>query len=302
MDAKPFPRYLFSPGALSALFLSFSQTFTLFLPSKKLPSLSLSLSLSWKKLLFLYLQVLPFPFHLFKETPLSNLWMMAQAAESYVADGRLGYMEPCPGVELYVCPPGSTTSRLLPADALPPSESPSELGGGTPLVGVVVWRRALLSPRPPKQPSSKSNKVPLSRKPKIPPPSPREQERVVDDVPPGFGPPREDDDLPEFDFRRTSFSGPDSAVQMRELIQKYGSHSGPVASKPLWEDDDDIPEWKPQQLAPPPQPPQPQPQFHPHVAVQPGAWQPYGGGHGFVAGDRRGVMDWRYDVHRSRGM
>ncbi|KAE9603731.1 hypothetical protein Lal_00001998 [Lupinus albus] len=105
---------------------------------------------------------------------------------------------------------------------------------------------------------------------------------VDDDVPPGFGPPvaRIEDDLPEFNF--SSGSNPSHVIQkpmgpsivpyhsvkqslpsrpaeqMRELVHKYGSNKANVSSvnwqdkfggtiQPWMDDeDDDIPEWKPQ--------------------------------------------------------
>ncbi|XP_019414909.1 PREDICTED: death-inducer obliterator 1-like isoform X2 [Lupinus angustifolius] len=105
---------------------------------------------------------------------------------------------------------------------------------------------------------------------------------VDDDVPPGFGPPvaRIEDDLPEFNFSGSSNPshviqkpmGPSivpyhsvkqslpsrPAEQMRELVHKYGQNKANVSSV-NWQDkfggtiqpwndddDDDIPEWKPQ--------------------------------------------------------
>lgn len=91
-----------------------------------------------------------------------------------------------------------------------------------------------------------------------------------DDVPPGFGPPvaKDDDDLPEFDFSGGGRSSHRAAVggnalraaapppalpsdHMRELIQKYGQGEGAVKELGIpvepWNDDDDIPEWNPNQ-------------------------------------------------------
>ncbi|KDP32285.1 hypothetical protein JCGZ_13210 [Jatropha curcas] len=85
-----------------------------------------------------------------------------------------------------------------------------------------------------------------------------------DDVPPGFGPPvaRDEDDLPEFNFstpfnsRTQTQSRP--VDQMRQLVQRYGQ----AASNANWQDnnrdvrvsmqpwndddDDDMPEWRPE--------------------------------------------------------
>ncbi|OVA16874.1 Transcription elongation factor S-II [Macleaya cordata] len=122
-------------------------------------------------------------------------------------------------------------------------------------------------------------------------PKPQLHDGPIDDIPPGFGPAsvREDDDLPEFEFSsgpnlsvsqfstpkpsppsRASFAPPG---QIRELIQKYGhnqmssnnrlnwqqqSRSVRLEVQP-WNDDDDIPEWQPQQTPPPPPPLPPAP-------------------------------------------
>ncbi|WOH03272.1 hypothetical protein DCAR_0622668 [Daucus carota subsp. sativus] len=91
-----------------------------------------------------------------------------------------------------------------------------------------------------------------------------------DDIPPGFGPgnARDDDDLPEFSFSGSSnptqssrlSSNPSRPVdQIRELIQKYGKPAESQSTKnwqgkrsaglavQAWDDDDDddIPEWRP---------------------------------------------------------
>ncbi|KAJ9183439.1 hypothetical protein P3X46_007291 [Hevea brasiliensis] len=113
---------------------------------------------------------------------------------------------------------------------------------------------------------------------------PQSDEDDDDDVPPGFGPPatRDDDDLPEFNFSRGSVaSGPQFSThsvtrgqgmppyqlhspkpsrpvdQMRQLVQRYGQTSASlgnwqnnrsigVAMQPWNDDDDDMPEWHPE--------------------------------------------------------
>ncbi|XP_050232001.1 uncharacterized protein LOC126680826 isoform X2 [Mercurialis annua] len=125
-----------------------------------------------------------------------------------------------------------------------------------------------------------------------------------DDLPPGFGPPatREDDDLPEFNFSsgpvtpRSQLSSQGQGVphfqslpqaparpvdQMRELVHKYGqpktsSSSGNLQDKrggvvmQPWDDDDDMPEWRPEDNKP--QVTHPHPHSHPHLVhgQQPG--------------------------------
>ncbi|KAF0935115.1 hypothetical protein E2562_030402, partial [Oryza meyeriana var. granulata] len=132
----------------------------------------------------------------------------------------------------------------------------------------------------------------------------RHEEDVTDDVPPGFGPgvARDEDDLPEFNFVNSSNPAANVTTQaykgrqhvhttsarpveqMRELVQKYGKRSS-VQARP-WDDDDDddIPEWNPNQLnqqptrqlpvppapqqpLPPPPPPSVQ-QLHPYQQQQ----------------------------------
>ncbi|XP_058111741.1 uncharacterized protein LOC131255057 [Magnolia sinica] len=133
--------------------------------------------------------------------------------------------------------------------------------------------------------------------PNGPPPSnpdPPSDDDNIDDIPPGFGPAvaRDDDDLPEFDFVKNTkpllsqFPSPNPSrgsgmgqirpsirphqmQQMRELVHKYGQ--GKTSANPAnwqsgqgfgietqpWNDDDDIPEWQPDQenQQPPPPPP-----------------------------------------------
>lgn len=100
-----------------------------------------------------------------------------------------------------------------------------------------------------------------------------------DDVPPGFGPgvaAKDDDDLPEFNFSgNLNPSGPRPSLntvkktsrpvdEVRELIKKYGQSSNSTVTgsvvdnrnlgiEPWNDDDDDIPEWRPQAPQPLPQ-------------------------------------------------
>ncbi|CAA0810614.1 SPOC domain / Transcription elongation factor S-II protein [Striga hermonthica] len=154
---------------------------------------------------------------------------LSEAVDSYVADERLGYAEPAPGVELYLCPP---TPRIL--DTLkklnlkenPGSDKIVENG----LVGVVVWRRAHVS-NTTVSPNSSSHHKHAHAASKKQQPFARAQDLSVvnantstraphhhitnnnpekdedDDIPPGFGPgaparlvAKDDDDLPEFNF------------------------------------------------------------------------------------------------------
>lgn len=232
---------------------------------------------------------------------------LSEAISSYIADERLGYAEPVPGVELYLCPPASRMFDMLNKHILkerPESDKTIENG----LIGVVVWRRAhmsnTISPNSSshqkhslkKQPfgapkriqdSPNVNPNTLTRTPHVSKPQPPPDED--DDIPPGFGPgaAKDDDDLPEFNFsgdltptvsRITSHNSLHPVQmtkrpvdQVRELIKKYGQGgpsvtSGSVVDRSLgiqpWnDDDDDIPEWRPQA---------PQPLHHQPYAVAQG--------------------------------
>ncbi|KAK2661106.1 hypothetical protein Ddye_007639 [Dipteronia dyeriana] len=259
--------------------------------------------------------------------PKSELGSISEVAESYVSDERVGFAEPGPGFELYFCPPHKRTidmlGKILPIGQL---EALNAIDNG--LIGVVVWRKAQLtstiSPNSAshhkhsskkqhfsssrRQYQDKDTNMNVNRTTKSavshgrPPVFAKQPTPVVDDhhddhdglddddVPPGFGPGREDDDLPEFNFTGGSTQSipraprmvplqshpqtPSRPVeQIRELIFKYGQSQpqpqGPtssdkrgvgVAMQPpsSWNDDeDDIPEWQPQA------PPQNQPPPHP---------------------------------------
>ncbi|KAG7973113.1 hypothetical protein I3843_07G213200 [Carya illinoinensis] len=228
---------------------------------------------------------------------------LREVADSYVLDERVGFSEPAPGVELYFCPPQKRTremlGNILTAEHI---EALNNIDNG--LIGVIVWRKAQLTSRISPNSSShhkhkkqnvtsrrhQETNIDSSFKPKPPnpprgltptnlTPSPDED----DDIPPGFGP-RDEDDLPEFNFSGGSvpssqrksaqnISGASNSVfqtparpvdqnQMRELIHKYGQPKpdGPsgnwldnrgfgVAVQPWNDDDDDIPEWQPQQAS-----------------------------------------------------
>ncbi|KAI3468280.1 hypothetical protein Pfo_024943 [Paulownia fortunei] len=149
---------------------------------------------------------------------------LSEAIDSYAADERLGYAEPVPGVELYLCPPTSRMADML--NKLMPKERPennNSIENG--LIGVVVWRRAhisnTISPNssshhkhslkkqpfaPPKRVQDSSN-VNVNTPTRNSPPVTQPQTEEDDDIPPGFGPAaaaraaaKDDDDLPEFNF------------------------------------------------------------------------------------------------------
>ncbi|KAL9176943.1 hypothetical protein ABFS82_01G026800 [Erythranthe guttata] len=232
---------------------------------------------------------------------------LSEAIDSFVADERLGYAEPVPAVELYLCPP---TSRILDMlNKYMPKKEHSEAKNSTEngLIGVVVWRRAhvsnTISPNSSSHHKHTSKKQPFAT-PKRVQDSPsfnsnttnrssphvlsksQPQTEEDDDIPPGFGPAaaaaaREDDDLPEFNFSGNMNTAAMPIIsphnlhqgvkmtqrpvdQVRELIKKYGQSgsSAPPPSRTVvdnkslgikaWnDDDDDIPEWRPQAPQPP---------------------------------------------------
>lgn len=225
---------------------------------------------------------------------------ISQAINSYTSDERLGFAEPAAGVELYLCPPTPRIAELL-KKHLPKEGRESDNSVGNELMGVVVWRRAHLSISPnassyhkhtsKKQPFSSSNRLQdssnvnanvnvnipahralahVSKNTLHPKPEPEDD----DDIPPGFGPARDEDDLPEFNFsgdfnssaaRLSSREMHSYDVRMtstpvdrvRELIKKYGQSGASAVttsraesrdlSVKSWGDDDDndIPEWRP---------------------------------------------------------
>ncbi|KAK4364966.1 hypothetical protein RND71_016324 [Anisodus tanguticus] len=227
---------------------------------------------------------------------------LSEAVDSYASDERLGFAEPVPGVELYLCPP-----HILDMISKHLSKDPRELYDSTEngLIGVVVWRKLHISSTI--SPNSSSHHKHGMKKQQMIPRGQHEKDGNVnvnlmpkgtmsmsskhdpamdddDDIPPGFGPKavHDDDDLPEFNFfgninasrprnpsqnlthgsRMPPFNQPIPSRpvdQMRELVLKYGQ-TGAASSndratnvdlgiEPWNDDDDDIPEWRPQ--APP---------------------------------------------------
>ncbi|XP_057810426.1 uncharacterized protein LOC131024896 [Salvia miltiorrhiza] len=123
--------------------------------------------------------------------------------------------------------------------------------------------------------------APMSKNASRPKPEP-EPEEEDDDIPPGFGPvaaaraARDEDDLPEFNFSggfnssatrllpssqalRSDVNSTSPTVDhVRELIKKYGQsgvatpsrvESRGLSVEPWEDDDDDIPEWRPEALS-----------------------------------------------------
>ncbi|KAL9256205.1 PHD finger protein 3-like protein [Drosera capensis] len=218
---------------------------------------------------------------------------LQEMVDSYIMESRVGFAEPAPGVELYLCPPHKGTfDMLIKHLSKSYTEKLDSIKNG--FVGIVVWRKAQLAPAISPKPSGQNDNdgairhQPFSSRrhqeqisnshaefPPKPAPPKFASNRTTsvaddeDDVPPGFGPSaaREDDDLPEFNFSggscRLGAEGsrqvssqplpsrapPKRVDEMRELIKKYGSGGNNVAGGIVlepWNDDDDIPEWKPE--------------------------------------------------------
>ncbi|KAI3837964.1 hypothetical protein MKX03_037031 [Papaver bracteatum] len=160
-----------------------------------------------------------------EDSPESGRGYLREVADSYVADERVGFAEPAPAVELYLCPPHARTVEMLgknvPKDDV---EKLNALDNG--LIGIVVWRKvhitSTISPNSSthhRHSSKKQNHVRRQQQEKEtnrvtkpmssilgPPPTRNSRlpshDEPIDDVPPGFGPAtgKDDDDLPEFEF------------------------------------------------------------------------------------------------------
>ncbi|CAA7039754.1 unnamed protein product [Microthlaspi erraticum] len=255
--------------------------------------------------------------------PESQRGSLIEVVNSYVADERVGYAEPASGVELYLCPTRGESLDLL-TNVISKDKLDEFKSLDVGLVGVVVWRRVTVHKPVSKRPhpsssfaaASRNSGLPANKKQRV---NVTEKQPLVvasngnyhhgyggnkaveaaaaddDDVPPGFGhvASRDDDDLPEFNFSSSvvPVSSPrplpaqsKSLDQVRKLIHKYG--------KSVNDDDDDIPEWRPDvpshQLPPPPPPP---PGFRPEIvrATQDGWWD-----------SQNGDSGQHYDRNRSR--
>ncbi|KNA06633.1 hypothetical protein SOVF_179250 isoform B [Spinacia oleracea] len=149
---------------------------------------------------------------------------LIELVDSYISDERLGFAEPAPGVELYLCPPRTKTVDMI-INHLPKSYTEKLINIDDGLIGIVVWRKVQIT-APVISPNSLSHQKQMNKNhsggqnavnddrnrnnpgftprsvPPPPVPSKPHQPDEDDDVPPGFGPPghREDDDLPEFNF------------------------------------------------------------------------------------------------------
>ncbi|GFS35368.1 hypothetical protein Acr_00g0039410 [Actinidia rufa] len=252
---------------------------------------------------------------------------LSEAVHSYVLDERLGFAEPAPGVELYLCPPHTKIVEMLSKHLS--KDHPDALNSiDSGLIGIIVWRKPHLSSAI--SPNSSAHHRHSSKRQHVTPRKHHEKDPIMNanfaskqtvpptgdddnDIPPGFGPAaaRDEDDLPEFNF-----SGPTSSSlpkhfnstkmapcrpvdQVRELIHKYGQSGSNVSSRnvgirtqPWNNEDDDIPEWQPQPLTQHHLPLQPPPvlNFQPPVMPQAVNQLPVNMVQGFVAPPQGGGM------------
>ncbi|XP_058200712.1 uncharacterized protein LOC131315585 [Rhododendron vialii] len=217
---------------------------------------------------------------------------LGEVVESYVADERLGFAEASKGVEIYFCPPHPKIVEILTKNLSKYQSENLNSTGKNGLIGMIVWRRPHLSSSA-MSPNSSHHQNHTSKRQQFTPTIHQEKHtadrnvnfpskqtlsaappRVAvddgddDDIPPGFGPARDEDDLPEFNFSNPSLPSPSNQIQsrgsntpappldqIRELIHKYGQTGNNVDSRNVggmgnqqWnaeDDDDDIPEWQP---------------------------------------------------------
>eukprot|EP00257_Ricinus_communis_P011253 XP_002532142.2 uncharacterized protein LOC8271812 [Ricinus communis] len=266
---------------------------------------------------------------------------VSEVADSYVMDSRVGFGEPAPGVELYLCPPHSKTREML-GKVLPKDQVDALNAIDNGLIGVIVWRKpqitSTISPNSASHHKHNSKKehftsrrhqekdanlnvnvtakqqpLPLAGPSAFTKPQPDDNEDDDDDdLPPGFGPPatRDGDDLPEFNFSsgsvtpRSQTSTTQSVIQgqgmshfhqhsqahsrpvdqMRELVHRYGQPKTSTSSgnwqdkrgfgvvvQPWDDDDDDMPEWRPEDNK---QVPHPRPHTHSQPVHMHGIQQP----------------------------
>ncbi|GJX13072.1 PHD finger protein [Tanacetum coccineum] len=199
-------------------------------------------------------------FHLKNTSSEYHQASVSEAVNSYVAEDRVGFGEPIPGVEVYFCPPDKRMTEML-SRLLFKDQSEILKPGDNGLTGVVVWRRphsTMLanssnhhkhhrkhsSSRRQENINSNTNSNMTSKSLRFgnnQPPQSDNGGGDDDDIPPGFGPgvaARDEDDLPEFSFSKGSNSsgqtlplqtGPGSgmappkpAAHMRQLVYEYG--------------------------------------------------------------------------------
>lgn len=70
--------------------------------------------------------------------------LFLQLVDSYISDERLGFAEPAPGVELYLCPPRTKTVDMI-INHLPKSYTEKLINIDDGLIGIVVWRKVQIT-------------------------------------------------------------------------------------------------------------------------------------------------------------
>ncbi|CAH9123749.1 unnamed protein product [Cuscuta epithymum] len=153
---------------------------------------------------------------------------LSEVVDSYVSDDRLGFAEPAPGVELYLCPPQGRVLDILTKHVSKEESSRLQESSDNGLVGVVVWRKhhhhhhqitstistedhkqhvfqkqqpSIMSPtsrRPHEKEAVNVNNVNLLPEVSLKPttsttpllPQGGDDDDDDDDIPPGFGPPK----------------------------------------------------------------------------------------------------------------
>ncbi|RZS19510.1 hypothetical protein BHM03_00051919 [Ensete ventricosum] len=167
-------------------------------------------------------------------SPESGRLNLLEVIDSYIADERVGFVTAAPGVELYLCPSRLRTIEML-EKFLPKEHSETLPTTADGLFAVVVWRKPheMLSPKVSshhkhgsskkhsssrRQHNSNSYSAAASRSSaaSLPAADARllPEDDDAEDVPPGFGP-RDDDDLPEFDFAHGSSQGSQPVASRR---------------------------------------------------------------------------------------
>ncbi|KAI4380176.1 hypothetical protein MLD38_006397 [Melastoma candidum] len=181
---------------------------------------------------------------------------IAELADSYVTDERVGITEPCRGVEIYLCPPNDKTRQML-SKVLTEDQAKTLEAVDEGLIGVVVWRRirpsssrhTSSSRKPQQQQQRQHDGSPLLKRhaadrdaiignspyndprhsavrlpspPLVPPVKVDEA-----DAPPGFGPGmaslQEVDDLPEFDFSEEMNNN--ASISSARVTESHHGHS-----------------------------------------------------------------------------
>lgn len=178
---------------------------------------------------------------------------LQEVVKSYIMDQRLGFAEPAPGVELYLCAPRSKSVDVIISHLNKSfTDKLNDIDNG--LIGLLVWRKVQITPSAISTNSSHHQKdiakkigslnvendlrtnVSFGSRNAPPPPIPSHPQPANNDdddddaPPPGFGPPGhrpDDDDLPEFNFSGSSNQQP----VPHPSGHHHHLHSGPTSHK-----------------------------------------------------------------------